>query len=285
MKRKRKAFTLIELLVVIAIITLLVSILLPAIQRARRLARQAVCRTNLSGIGKAIATYQTMYSAYPFIRNAQSMDPTAEPKEAMSETEFKQLLKRTNTDKSIHIVDNLLMLKFTSCLDNWKIYRCPSSQDANKLMPRDDDTEYGFYDNDEYFIDYAYHNGYRYNGTKYNRAAFRDGMESMPMLADNPGMSIDEFQRHSEQSAADAGDDVNDGTGYNHEQEVINALYPDASVQGLQKVFGGVKDNNLYSVDMQSNGKSDGSTSFPSGSQEIKHKSDTVLIPADIKNR
>ena len=61
---KRLAFTLIELLVVIAIISLLVSILLPSLTKAKELAKQAVCMTNLKGIGLAGAMYHNDYNEY-----------------------------------------------------------------------------------------------------------------------------------------------------------------------------------------------------------------------------
>lgn len=52
-----RGFTLVELLVVVAIIALLVSLLMPALRRARVLARRAVCLTRLGNLTRGNATY------------------------------------------------------------------------------------------------------------------------------------------------------------------------------------------------------------------------------------
>lgn len=57
--RRDLGFTLIELLIVIAIISLLMAILLPALQQTREQARRALCLANLHGIGQAAVAYAT----------------------------------------------------------------------------------------------------------------------------------------------------------------------------------------------------------------------------------
>ena len=209
--RRTKGFTLIELLVVIAIIGILVSILVPSIAQAQRLAKRVKCRAALRGIGQGFVLYKGMHDeAWPFIRNRAGMNHEFALDAGMLHHDNIWYLGGGRDSTDLHVASNLCLLVKENVL-SWKMFRCPAESSA--LMDRSGTgRKYGFGDADDIYLDYGYHNGYRETDDGTNAAPFGDALDQgVVIMGDQPNPT-------TPYSAAL-------GAGVNHGDDGINVLY------------------------------------------------------------
>jgi prepilin-type N-terminal cleavage/methylation domain-containing protein/prepilin-type processing-associated H-X9-DG protein len=117
-RQNKKAFTLIELLVVIAIIALLLSIIVPALRKAKETAQSVVCRNHLRTLALANQVYASHWKNWYVPVIDTTMTPRGEPT-WNSNTEFRNIVGLQ--DKAV-----------TSSYVMPKEYLCPSDTQSNE---------------------------------------------------------------------------------------------------------------------------------------------------------
>jgi prepilin-type N-terminal cleavage/methylation domain-containing protein/prepilin-type processing-associated H-X9-DG protein len=134
------AFTLIELLVVIAIISVLIGLLLPAVQSAREAARRAQCVNNLMQIGIALQSYESSHETLSPGVVAESGPVTNQPAgygfgwmtQILPFLELRNLYHHFNLKVGLYEPPNA-----TTRTNLIKTYLCPSdrgpTRDANRV--------------------------------------------------------------------------------------------------------------------------------------------------------
>jgi len=143
---RRKAFTLIELLVVIGIISILVTMLLPELNKIRASAQYTTCEANLRGLSTAINSYNQRDERMPMIKKAPSDDAdvnSAPDSTNATDTLFGEEGEADNDWEVLgdQAMQNMWLLIMNRDVDV-EILRCPADGDWESRSQ--DDPQYGW---------------------------------------------------------------------------------------------------------------------------------------------
>jgi type II secretory pathway pseudopilin PulG len=288
-------------LVVVAIIALLIAILLPALGRAREMARRGVCSSNLKQLGTGLNVYaQENGDKFPMVRNAEATDEntTFVPADTAATNAWRNL-KSNDVDNPMDVAEatSSLQQSTSPTANMWllcsygmatpKVFVCPSVKAKNgaedPLKETNGDVKSPKYFSDFYvdtkggvLIAYSFHNPLASTWSSSAKPGFIIGGD------ENNGANATAGITTPTTVVVGTSTTVTSANSVNHNSEGENLLAVDASVTFTKTPFIGVNGDNVYTANRNAtSGTNTTVTSGMAGTRDVNPNgtSDTVLIP------